>query len=116
VILFALLDLYTVHVVAIPYYTGMIRHRANGAIEALHLSGFERIGFTGTFERLTAFKSATISPPLLIVLWIAYLLATFWLVAASLPRFNTPDAKIELPPHVPPPHATARVHGETGPG
>ena len=37
------LDLYTVHFVLVPYYTGLIRHRPNGALEAFHLNGFPSI-------------------------------------------------------------------------
>lgn len=34
--LFCLLDLYAMHFVLAPYYTGAIGHRANGAVEAFH--------------------------------------------------------------------------------
>jgi hypothetical protein len=37
------LDVYTVHFVLVPYYTGLIRHRPNGALEAFHLNGFPSI-------------------------------------------------------------------------
>jgi len=36
VTLFALLDLFAMHDIAIPYYTGRIRHTANGAMEDFH--------------------------------------------------------------------------------
>ena len=45
--LFALLDLYTVHFVAVPYYTGMIAHRANDALAAFHLHDLSPIGIRG---------------------------------------------------------------------
>jgi hypothetical protein len=81
--LFALLDLYTVHGVAIPYYTGMIRHKAGGGVGALHWAGFQAVGAVGAVERLTAFVPA----PVWIGLWLVYLLATAAAVAcAAAPR------------------------------
>ncbi|MGD0869715.1 MAG: glycosyltransferase family 39 protein [Bryobacteraceae bacterium] len=77
-VLFALLDLYSMHFVAIPYYTGMIRHKAGGAVAALHLAGFRSVGPAGALARLTAFKS--VGGPVLLVLWLGYLAATFYLV------------------------------------
>jgi hypothetical protein len=70
--MFALLDLYTMHAVAIPYYTGMLRHRANGSLEALHRAGFESVGMGGAVERLAVF----VPPAVLGGLWLLYLLAT----------------------------------------
>jgi hypothetical protein len=78
--LFAALDLYATHFVAIPYYTGFIRHRPSGALESLHLSAI-RPGLI--FSRLAAFKAPLVSPTVVTVLWILYLLATLILVAAT---------------------------------
>jgi hypothetical protein len=80
--MFALLDLYTVHGVAIPYYTGMIRHKANGSLGALGWAGFHGVGTAGAVERLTAFVPA----PLWIGLWLLYLAATVGLVACAAER------------------------------
>jgi hypothetical protein len=66
--LFALLDLYAMHFVALPYYAGLIGHKANGALEALHLS------------QLAGVKAP---PWYLAAWWAAYLAATAMLVAAS---------------------------------
>ena len=77
-VLFALLDLYSVHFVEIPYYTGMIRHKAGGAVAALHLAGLRSVGLRGALGRLTAFKS--VGGPVLLALWLGYLAATFYLV------------------------------------
>jgi hypothetical protein len=35
--LFAALDLYAMHFVALPYYAGLIRHKPNGSLESFHL-------------------------------------------------------------------------------
>ena len=73
---FGPLDLYGMHLLAIPYYTGMIAHRANGSLGALHLGRFQAMGFGHDFARLAANKCAWLSPPLLIALWILYWAAT----------------------------------------
>jgi len=83
VVLFGLLDLYTVHCVAVPYYTGMIGHKANGAIAALHLAGARAVGLGGAIERLAAYRASWISQPAIVVLWLAYLGATLWLMIAA---------------------------------
>ncbi len=72
--LFAALDLYTWNAVAAPYYTGLIRHRANGALAAVHVSDYWAAGFGEFFNRLAAFKP--IAAPWLAAFWILYLLAT----------------------------------------
>jgi hypothetical protein len=70
--LFALLDVYTVHGVAIPYYTGMIRHRANGSLEALYAAGFRAVGIGGAVDRLAMSVPAAV----LVALWILYIIGT----------------------------------------
>ena len=58
VVLFAALDLYAMHFVALPYYAGLIHHKPNGALESFH-------------------PHAIPTPPLhLIALWLLYLSAT----------------------------------------
>jgi 4-amino-4-deoxy-L-arabinose transferase-like glycosyltransferase len=81
--LFALLDLYTMHAVAIPYYTGMIRHKPNGALAALHWVDYQAVGWHGALARLAGFKETIVPGPVPVVLWTAYLLATIGLVAAA---------------------------------
>ena len=80
-VLFALLDLYSVHFVEIPYYTGMIGHKAGGAVAALHSGGLRSVGLAGALARLTAFKC--VGEPVLLVLWLGYLAATLYLVWRS---------------------------------
>jgi hypothetical protein len=77
--MFALLDLYTVHAVAIPYYTGMIRHRANGSLEALHGAGLRSVGVGGAAERL----AQLVPPALLVTLWLMYLMGTAGALACA---------------------------------
>jgi 4-amino-4-deoxy-L-arabinose transferase-like glycosyltransferase len=81
VFLFGLFDLYTMHGVAIPYYTGMIRHKVSGGLAGLHAADFQAVGVPEALRRLTVFKG--VSEPVLLGLWIAYLLGTTALVLAG---------------------------------
>ena len=83
-IMFALLDLYTVHGVAIPYYTGMIRHRANGTLEALHWANVRSVGIGEAVERLVALKGMPVA--VLVALWVVYLGGTVAAVACACAR------------------------------
>jgi 4-amino-4-deoxy-L-arabinose transferase-like glycosyltransferase len=83
VLLFGLLDLYTMHAVAIPYYTGMIRHKVSGALGALHAADFQAVGFSEAARRLTVFKGGVVTEPVVVALWAAYLLGTAALLAAG---------------------------------
>ena len=85
VALFALLDLYTVHAVAIPYYSGMIRHKANGAVAALHMADLRRVGVAEAFHRLVAYKGGAVSEPWLVALWVAYVAGTLAIAMTSVP-------------------------------
>src|SRR5205823_3632828 len=64
--LFGLLDLYAMNAIALPYYTGMIGRKPNGALAALHLSNL-RVG--ELFQRLTVFKPPIVTPSVMAVLW-----------------------------------------------
>src|SRR5471030_653148 len=83
-ILFGLLDLYGMHWLALPYYTGLIGHRANGALAALHISQYRAVGFDAVFERLSINKWAPMSPRVLMVLWILYIAGTILPIALML--------------------------------
>jgi hypothetical protein len=80
VALFALLDLYTIHMVALPYYTGLIAHRPNGPVAAFHPTA---AAIREGVARLAAFKSPLLVPPVLGALWFFYAAATLGLVALS---------------------------------
>jgi hypothetical protein len=80
--MFALLDLYTVHAVEIPYYTGMIRHRVNGSLGALHWAGFQSVGIGGAVSRLAVL--VPVAP--LVGLWLLYLLGTAGALACACAR------------------------------
>jgi hypothetical protein len=79
--LFALLDLYTVHLVEVPYYTGLIRHRANGTVAALHWAEARASGWGEVITRLAAFRP--VAPWFLVTTWMAYLAATLCVVVLA---------------------------------
>jgi hypothetical protein len=72
------------HWLAIPYYTGIIGHRANGALAAMHIGELRAVGFGGVLERLAVNKWAALSPHVLVILWILYLAGTVLPMAAML--------------------------------
>ncbi len=80
VALFALFDLYTIHMVALPYYAGLIAHRPGGPVTNFHPAS---ANFSEFFTRLTAFKSPVLSPPWFAALWAFYAAATLALVAQA---------------------------------
>jgi hypothetical protein len=68
------------HFVALPYYTGMIRHKANGALAALHWSEARPHEM---LAHLAMFKAPIVTEWYLAALWVAYLAATVVLVVAT---------------------------------
>jgi hypothetical protein len=54
----------------------MIRHRANGAVGALHMADLRRVGVAEAFHRLVAYKGGAVSEPWLVALWVAYVAGT----------------------------------------
>ena len=80
VALFALFDLYTLHMVALPYYTGFIAHRPGGPVASFHPAA---ASLTEFLARLAAFKSPLLPQPVLVALWVCYAAATLGLVALA---------------------------------
>ncbi len=68
--LFALLDLYATHFLLMPYYTGLIMHRANGSLESFHLGQLGGGGFQTMMGRMA------LAAPIAFVLWLSFLAAT----------------------------------------
>jgi hypothetical protein len=66
----ALLDLYATHFLLLPYYTGLIVHRANGSLESFHWSQLGGGGFPTMMDRMGLPAPATF------VLWLCFLAAT----------------------------------------
>jgi hypothetical protein len=78
--LFVLLDLCGLHLLLLPYYTGMISHVSQDRVAR---AGIGQLFHTGVFEfaqRLSANKSALLRPYVLISLWIFFMAATLVLI------------------------------------
>jgi hypothetical protein len=82
--LFGLLDLYTLHIVSLPYYTGMIAHRTDGSLAPLRGSDWTRVGLATAIDRLGVFKGGWGSPAALIFAWTLYLLGTLLLIGLGI--------------------------------
>ena len=78
--LFALLDLYTVNLVSIPYYTGLIAHRPDGSLPLFHPDRWPAGGLSTVLGRLAVNKPEFLTAAAIAVLWCAYLAATVGLV------------------------------------
>jgi hypothetical protein len=75
-------DLYTVHFVSVPYYTGLIAHLQSGAVASFHPAALRNIGVHEVIDRFAVNKPA--APSVLIALWAAYLCVTIGLLAWSI--------------------------------
>jgi 4-amino-4-deoxy-L-arabinose transferase-like glycosyltransferase len=90
-ILFAALDLFAMHAIAIPYYTGLIRHKPNGALAAFHLDALQTVGLGEVLRRVAEFHGLPI--PAVLLLWMAYVAATLTLVRAAIDSNSKPRNK-----------------------
>jgi len=79
--LFGLLDLYSMNAVALPYYTGLLGRKANGALAAVRPGDIQPWAL---FERLTAFKPPYITTGVMATLWVLYLIATVALIVGAI--------------------------------
>ncbi len=80
------LDIYTIHFVAIPYYSGFLVHRADGSLPNMHFGQLAGSWFSA-LERLGATKPAWLSGMPMVWLWSLYLAASFSLaVLPFLPK------------------------------
>lgn len=78
------LDLYTVHFLLVPYYTGTIAHRAAGSLESFRpalLAGAG--GVAELLRRIAPGRPAGIGPGAIAALWAAYMAATALLAALA---------------------------------
>jgi hypothetical protein len=75
-------DLYTVHFISLPYYTGLTAHLHSGFVASFHpVTSLRDIGVVGVFVRLAVNKP--VAPWGLAILWIGYLCATSSLIVYS---------------------------------
>jgi hypothetical protein len=79
--LFCLIDLYATHFILIPYYTGLIAHKTNGALPAFHVAQFSE--FPIALHRLQANRPMYLTSGVVLAVWCLYLVATFALFLVS---------------------------------
>ena len=77
---FSLLDLYTVHFLLAPYYSGLIAHNPSGALATFHVELLNGLDLWNYVGRLAVNKSL-LNRAGFLFLWIGYLAATVGLVA-----------------------------------
>jgi hypothetical protein len=71
-----LFELYAVHGVLMPYYTGLIAHTSAGSLQHFHPEQLGQIGWSELFSRLTINRPTFVSPTILFLVWAAYLAAS----------------------------------------
>jgi hypothetical protein len=74
------LDLYAMHAVALPYYTGMLRQPPT---RAAAMRGWGGLPVSEVFSRLAIFKPGFLSEGVLLALWVLYLAATVGLLVVA---------------------------------
>jgi hypothetical protein len=79
-------DLYTMHFVLVPYYSGLIYHRPSGSLTAFHLVALSGTGLREIAARLSLNESSSINPTAIASIWAGYLCATAALMAYSAGR------------------------------
>jgi hypothetical protein len=96
--LFLLLETYATHLVLIPYYTGLIRHNATGALAAFKIPQATAVGWNEVLRRVAINKPDFLVPSVLIVLWIIFLAASLYLlfVAFRCARHRSVEAPAPL--------------------
>jgi hypothetical protein len=83
-------DLYTMHFVLVPYYTGLIRHRPSGSLEAFRITALRGVGIGQVCSRLGLNEYLSIGPAAIAAIWATYLIATVALMAFSAAQFRRP--------------------------
>ena len=88
---FALLDVYSVHFLLIPYYSGIISHTAiyKGVfshstvswVPPVRIQALMHTGTSTIVQRLLVNKSSVLTTGVLLTQWLIYMATTIWLVA-----------------------------------
>lgn len=79
-VLFAALDLYTMHFLLIPYHAGVIAHTMSGSLPAFHVQDLDRVGVAEVVRRISSHASPLKSSAMLVVCWAAYFASTIVIV------------------------------------
>lgn len=96
--IFAAIDIYGVHALLAPYYSGLIVHTAGSdVIRPVRLAQLVNAGPHVLLDRLAANKPAFLTPEVCALLFVAYYLATAAPVAVSYAATRAPLADAEFP-------------------
>lgn len=87
--LFALLDIYGLNFVQMPYYLGLTGHTAGGRLPAFHIGQVWTVGWEEISARLMTNRPYLGTPAVFCVLWVLYLCAT---VACPIMAFRCAQA------------------------
>ncbi|HWQ56286.1 MAG TPA: hypothetical protein VN442_21545 [Bryobacteraceae bacterium] len=81
----AALDLYTVHFISTPYYSGLVAHQGSGALSTFRIQMLSNLGgIEEIFHRLSLNETDCLGPSVVSISWAAYLCATAALIAIAL--------------------------------
>jgi len=81
--LFVLLDLYGLHFLLVPYYTGVISHAGQNRVAEAGIGELIHMGIPEFARRLSVNKPAFLGATEIIVLWIIFLFAAVFLIFAA---------------------------------
>ncbi len=85
---FFLIEMFALHFYQLPYYSGLIAHRANGTVGAFDLPQF--LDWFTVLSRLCENKPGIFHPAVMAMLWVAFLIASAAVVAACLAAVREP--------------------------
>ena len=78
-----MVEIYATNWILIPYYAGLIRHTASGALQSFHPENMG-IGVAEVLMRLTVNRPPFLTPAAFVVMWIVYLSASIGLFFVAL--------------------------------
>ncbi len=70
------LDLYTMHFVLIPHYTGLMTRKPSGSFAAVQIADLIRVGAHEIFVRIAVNKPPLLTPAVIGATWVLYILST----------------------------------------
>ena len=80
---FALLEIFGVDFLLMPYFAGFTAHTAQGSVRAMQVGSLAGGGFGRLFRNLSAFRQPALSAPMLECLWAVFLLGLAGIVACA---------------------------------
>ena len=83
-----MLDLFTVHFISLPYYTGLISHLPSGMLPVSFITRLREVGLGEVLARTVVNKPFGVGA--LLVMWAAYVAATI-AAAATAARIFTKE-------------------------